>query len=193
MRRLIAGLLVMLLLLSGLSVQAQDSFADAEIITVLLMADGVFEPSLWQASASENLASTSATFQSRFDSGFSGLSYLNYVHFPTGYTLDSLDELFDDEWFDDTFAAWEGLRKINVCYAEDLTLHEFTLAFRDGNGNSTPYTMRYWVDPVNESRVRTWYITFPTAFADGSPNPESLDMLDEYSARMFPELPACPN
>jgi hypothetical protein len=173
-------------------VQAQDPFEQPEIITVLLMAENVFETGLWQASASENLVSTTATWQSRPESGFSGLSFLNYLHLDTGYTLDSLDELFDDDWFEETFAAWDDLRKTNVCYDDDTTLHEFTLAFVDANGNSTPYSLRYWVDPVNESRVRVWYISFATAFGDGSPNAEALDMLDSYSERMFPDLPDCP-
>lgn len=193
MRKVLMAVLA-LFMLTGLVVQAQDTpFEQAEIITVLLMGQNVFEPTLWQASASENLASTTATWQSRPESEFSGLSFLNYLHLDTGYTLDSLDELFDDDWFTETFAAWDDLRKTNVCYDDDTTLHEFTLAFTDANGNATPYTLRYWVDPVSESRVRVWYISFATAFSDGSPNAEALDMLDDYSARMFPDLPGCPN
>ena len=73
-----------------------------------------------------------------------------------------------------------------------MTLHEFTLSYRDSNDTVTPYVLRYWVDPMTENRVRTWYISFATASADGSPNPDALDLLDKYAARMYPDLPSCP-
>jgi hypothetical protein len=190
MRKLLVVILI-LLFLSALSVQAQDEVPQAEILTVLLDADGIFEPDLWLSSAAENLASTTATWQSRMESGFSGLSYMNYLHFDTGYSLDNLDALFDDDWFQQTFAGWEDLRKTNVCFDEDLTLHEFTLAFRDSNNSLTAYALRYWIEPVSETRVRAWYISFATVFADGTPNEEGLDLLDDYAERMYPDLPDC--
>jgi hypothetical protein len=191
MRKLLPLVLV-LLLLSANALWAQDEIEQAEILTVLLDADGVFEPEFWLASAAENLASTTVTWQSRAESGFSGLSYLSYLHFETGYSLDNLDALFDDDWFTQTFTGWEDLRKTNVCFDEDLTLHEFTLAFRDSSDNLTAYALRYWIEPVSETRVRAWYISFATSFADGTPNEEGLDLLDEYAERMYPDLPGCP-
>ena len=41
-----------------------------------------------------------------------------------------------------------------------MTLYEFTLAFRDAGDNVTGYSMRYWTDPLTETRVRTWYLAF---------------------------------
>ena len=191
MRKLFSVLLIVLCF-GAMTVHAQEeSPPQAEILTVLLMTDGVFEPDLWLASASENLSSTTVTWNSRADSGFSGLSYLSYLHFDTGYTLDGLDALFDDDWFGQTFAGWQDLHKTNVCYDGDLTLHEFTLSYKDGAGNVTPYALRYWIEPVNESRVRAWYVAFATAYADGSPNGDALDLLDEYATRMYPDLSSC--
>ncbi len=190
--------ITMLLILLGLSgvfatTAAQDGSPalEREIITVLRMGEGIFEPELWRASAAENLASTTATWQSTFESGYGGTSFLNYLHFSTGYSLDELDSFFDEDWFAETFINWEDARKTNVCFDDDLTLHEFTLVYRDNQDNLTEYALRYWVEPVSETRVRTWHVAFPSTLPDGSPSPEGQALLDDYAARMYPDLPGC--
>jgi hypothetical protein len=191
MRRIL--LIVALVAAFGVMATAQDEtpMPERELITVLKMGDGIFEPDLWLASGSENIASTTATWQATSSSGFSALSFLNYLHFDSGYTLDGLDEFFNDDWFARSFANWEDLQKTNVCYNGDLTLHEFTLAFRDPNDNVTHYGLRYWVEPVSETRVRAWHLAVATTYSDGTPNAEGQDLLDEYAARMYPDLPSC--
>lgn len=186
--------LLLIVLLGVLVVSAQDNadpFAEREIITVLKMADDVFEPDLWRASAAENTSSTTATWQSTLESGVSGLSFINYLHFDSGYTPERLDEIFNEQWFTDTFTNWEAVRKVNVCFSGDITLHEFTLAFREADGNLARYSLRYWVDPISETRVRAWHIAIATTYADGTPNPAGQTLLDDYSARIYPDLPGC--
>lgn len=170
---------------------AQEGFEERELVTVLNMGADVFEPDLWLASGSETITGTTVSWQSTFESGFSGLSFANYLHFDTGYTLDGLDTFFNDDWFAQTFVSWEEVEKTNVCFDDDLTLHEFTLAFRDTEDNLTYYALRYWVEPVSETRVMAWHIAFATTYSDGTPNTEGEAMLDEYSQRMYPDLPGC--
>ena len=184
-------LLVCLAAVGTVALAQDDEPEERELITVLKMGEGVFETGLWQASGSELLASTTATWQSTLESGFSALSFLNYIHFDTGYTLDGLDDFFNDAWFEQSFANWEEVRKTNVCFDDDITLHEFTLSYLDANGNLTDYAMRYWVDPLNETRVRTWHIAFATTFSDGTPNPEGQEQLDEYASRIYPDFASC--
>jgi hypothetical protein len=174
-------------------VQAQDeeAFAERELVTVLNMGADVFEPDLWLASGSETITNTTVSWQSTFESGFSALSFANYLHFDTGYTLDGLDTFFNDDWFEQTFISWEEVEKTNVCFDDDLTLHEFTLAYRDAEDRLTYYALRYWVEPISETRVMAWHIAFATTYADGTPNTEGQTQLDEYSARLYPELPGC--
>jgi hypothetical protein len=192
MRRII--LLLLIVFLVALVAQAQDTDAppaEREIITVLQMGDGVFENDLWRASAAETASSTTATWLPIPESGYGAISHIAYLHVDDGYTPTGLDELFNDQWFADTLANWEDVRKTNVCFDGDITLHEFSLAFRDANDNVTQYDLRYWVDPVSETRVRTWHIAFATTFSDGAPNPKSAAWLDDYARRMYPDLPAC--
>jgi hypothetical protein len=185
-------LLILLALFAlGAGTLAQE-FPEREIITVLDMGTDVFEPDLWLASAAETRTNTTATWQSTFESGFSALSYISYLHFDEGYTLDGLDDFFGNDWFEQTFVSWEDLRQTDLCFDDDVTLYEFTLAFRDANDNVTRYTMRYWTDPLTETRVRTWYIAFATTYSDGTSIPDALEQLDDYSARIYPDLSTCP-
>ncbi|HLV34024.1 MAG TPA: hypothetical protein VKY59_02870 [Spirillospora sp.] len=187
------AIIVLLIAAFGAAVMAQDAdeSVEREIITVLKMGDEVFEPEMWLASAGETTSYTTATFQPRREAGFSAVSFINYLHFDTGYTLDGLDDFFNDTWFEQAFAGWEELRKTNVCFNGDVTLHEFTLAYRESNGGLARYVMRYWVDPISETRVRAWHIAFATTFADGTTDARGRELLDEYSARMYPDFPAC--
>jgi len=193
MRKIILLLLIVTLVV--VAAQAQDSDKETavrEIIAVLKMGDGVFEHDLWRASAAENATSTTATWLPTPESGYGAVSFINYLHFDNGYTANELDVFFDEQWFADTFANWEDVRKTDVCFDGDVTLHEFDMAFRDANDDVTQYAVRYWVDPVSETRVRAWHIAFATTYTDGSPNPDSAARLDDYAARIYPDFPTCP-
>jgi len=191
MRNVLLILLALLGLTASTVAQDEPSFPEREIITVLNMGADVFEPDLWLANAAESASRTTATWQSTFEAEFSALSHIEYLHFDEGYTLDSLDDFFGNDWFEQTFVNWEELRQTNLCFDGDVSLYEFTLAFRDSNDNVTQYVMRYWTDPITESRVRTWYIAFATTYAEGGTIPDARGQFDDYSARMYPVLPAC--
>ena len=105
---------------------------------------------------------------------------------------EELDSFFSDTWFEQSFLNWEDVRKINVCFDGDVTLHEFDLAFRDAGDNVSRYGLRYWIEPVSETRVRAWHIAIATSYADGRPNPDGETLLDDYAARIYPDLPTCP-
>ena len=191
--RKILPLLVIVLLVAAVT-QAQDTetpAAEREIFTVLKLGDDIFEHDLWWASAAETAGRTSATWLPTAESGYGAVSHIQYLHFDDGYTSTQLDELFNDQWFAQTFLNWEEVRKTNVCFNGEVTLHEFSMAFRDANDNVTQYDLRYWIAPVSETRVRTWHLAFATTFADGSPNPDSAALLDEYAALISPDFTAC--
>ena len=192
MRNVVLILLALLVPMTGVLAQDEEAFPEREIITVLDLGSEVFEPDLWLASAAETSTSTTATWQSTFESGFSALSYINYLHFDGGYTLEGLEDFFNNDWFEQTFINWEDLRQTDLCFDDDVTLYEFTLAYRDSNDNVTNYTMRYWTEPLTETRVLTWYVAIATTYAQGGTIPDALEQLDDYSARMYPDLPGCP-
>ena len=186
----IIGIVLLSLLIVAPALAQEDQ---REIITVLEMGEGIFEHDLWQASAAESATSTTATWQTTFESGFSGLSYINYLHFEGGYSVDELDSFFGDSWFEQTFAHWEDVTKTGVCYDGDITLHEFTMSFRDASDNVSQYGVRYWVEPVSETRIRAWHVAIATTYADGRANPDGEALLHDYSARMYPDLSSCPD
>ncbi|MBZ0300981.1 MAG: hypothetical protein K8J31_14635 [Anaerolineae bacterium] len=191
MRKLLEIVLIVIALGSVVAVTAQEAFPERELVTVLKMGEQVFEPEIWLANGGETNTGTTASWQSTFESGFSGLSFLNYMHFDTGYTLDGLDTFFNDDWFKQTFVSWEDVRKTNVCFNGDVTLHEFSMSYRESSGNVARYVLRYWVDPISETRVRAWHVGFATTYSDGTNDPRGQELLDEYSARMYPDFASC--
>lgn len=145
-----------------------------EIYAALAYGEEVFEPDVWQASATEMELQTTAQWNAP---SLGALSFLNYLHFKDGITLDGMNAFFDKTWFDATFANYEGYRKTGVCYADEITLHKFTLGLRGSD-----YAMRYWTEMASPTRIAAIYIVVP------SNNPE---VMDQYAARLFPQLPDC--
>jgi len=176
LKKLIVVLVV--LLCSVALIHAQDDaeeFEEREIYTALAYGDDVFEPELWLASAAESEVTTTVTWNAV---AYGALSYLDYRHYDEGITADEITAQFDNTRFEATFANYASWRKVAVCYEGDLTLHEFELV----NGESQ-YNMRFWVEPAEDfTRVRAQFIVFPNSY---------LPELDEYSERLFPDLPAC--
>lgn len=153
---------------------APDMAQLREIYVALAYGEEVFEPGVWQASATEMELQTTAQWNAP---SLGALSFLNYLHFKDGITLDGMNEFFDKTWFDATFANYESYRKTGVCYADEVTLHKFTLGLRGSD-----YAMRYWTELVGPTRIAAIYIVVP------SNTPEAMD---QYAARLFPELPDC--
>jgi hypothetical protein len=158
---------------------AQDAATDEtapqrEIYTALGYGDGVFEPDIWYASASEEPSHTQATWRA---DGIGGLAYLDYIHFDEGVAFSQLDAVFNDGWFNATLSNYRVWRENTRCDLGSLRLIEFNL-----QTNSIKYAMRYWIEVVNDTRVLTMFVVFP---ADDESN------LDAYSEQLFPELPSC--
>jgi hypothetical protein len=171
------AVLLMVLCCGVVVINAQDDLflEEREIYTALSYGDEVFEPELWLASATESEVATTATWSSP---SLGAVSYLDYRHYDEGTTTEEIDALFDNTWFEAVFANYATWQKTAVCYDGDVTLHEFDLT----NGDIL-YNMRYWVEPVEDfTRVRAHFIVFPNSY---------LPELDEYSERLFPDLPAC--
>lgn len=179
-------LLIVLALLLGLAlaVGAQDVEDEEElpplreIYLALSFGDEVFEPDLWLASATEGDVRTTAVWNA---GQLSALSYLDLLHFDEGYTAEGIDAFFNDNWFAAAFANYETWERTAVCYFNDddldLTLHEFTMTT-----GGTEYTMRYWIDLFSETRVAAIFIVFPAT---------SSLTLDDYAARLYPDLSTC--
>jgi len=172
------GILLVVLSAFLLVVRAQDDIpefdTDREIYTALAYGDGVFEPDIWYASASEEPSRTKATWRA---DGIGGIAYLDYIHFDEGIVFSQLDAVFNAGWFNATLSNYRVWRENTRCDLGELRLIEFSL-----QTNNIRYDMRYWIEVVEENRVLTMFVVFPS---DDEFN------LDEYANRLFPELPSC--
>lgn len=172
-RKLLLALMV--IFGAALLTNAQDDKPPLrEIYKVLSYGDEVFEPELWFASATETLGMTTAQWEAR---SLSALSYVVYRHFDEGIRPEDVATYFDNAWFEAAFANYESFRKVGVCYNGDITLHKFNLRIYE-----TDFAMRYWVEPVSDTRVKAIFIVFPSADVNG---------LDDYAARLYPALSDC--
>lgn len=145
-----------------------------EIYKVLSYGDDVFEPDIWYASATETVGMTTAQWNA---ASMSALSYVVYRHFDEGIKPEDVGTYFDNTWFEAAFANYTSWRKVGVCYDGDITLHKFNLTL-----SGIDFAMRYWVEPVSDTRVKAMFIVFPSA---------NVTDLDEYAARLYPDLPDC--
>lgn len=153
--------------------QAQDT-PTREIYTALSYGDEVFEPESWLASATEQLGVTTAQWRADL---LNGLAYLSYLHFDTPVQPDQISLIFTDDWFKATFANYQSWSEVRNCQLENVTLREFSLV-----QNNEKFSMRYWIEPVNENRVLTMFLVFPSA---------STTLLDDYSKKLFPDAAVC--
>lgn len=151
-----------------------DFDTEREIYIALAYGDEVFEPGIWYASASEEPSRTRATWRA---DGMGGVAYLDYIHFDEGILFNQLDAVFNAGWFNATLSNYRVWRENTRCDLGELRLIEFSL-----QTNDIRYDMRYWIEVVEDDRVLTLFVVFPS---DDEAN------LDDYANRLFPELPSC--
>jgi hypothetical protein len=151
-----------------------QSTPEREIYTVLHYGDNVFAPDVWLASATEEAARTTATWTA---DSLSGLAYADYLHFDDGIQPDTMSTFFNDAWFEAVFTNYQGFRQMNRCTIHDITLYEFTTLVHDQK-----YMMRYWIEPVSDTRILALFLVFPT---------KDQTSLDEYAIKLFPTAVSC--
>jgi hypothetical protein len=175
-------LIVIVCLSLVLVVRAQDATptltsetpARREIYTALAYGD-VLESDLWIASANEDVARTTATFRS---DKLGAVAYVDYLHFDKGLKAEEVDAVFNDAWFKGTLANYDAWRRIVTCKLEgDVTLHEFNV-----EKSQNKYAMRYWIQPVSQTRTVAIFLVFPIS---------DTGNMDAYAQRLFPDASTC--
>ncbi|MCA0454480.1 MAG: hypothetical protein LCI00_10940 [Chloroflexi bacterium] len=172
---MVKRLIILVVLLTGalLVGRAQDT-AEREIYTVLSYGDGVFEPEQWLASAREENGRTTAEWR---DDDISGLAYLGYIHFDNPIQPDQIPLVFTEDWFNAVFANYQGIVETSNCQLDEVTLHEFNVLQA-----GVRFSVRYWIEHIDENRVLTLFLMFPSA------DPENMNT---YAERLFPDAPIC--
>jgi hypothetical protein len=174
------SLFIVILLLTASITLAQDSTPtpnpEREIFYVLDYADDLFEPELWRmASASEEAGDTYVTWRLReLDDT---LFFFVYFHFDGGATEAAIDDYFDDEGFEALLVNYTPYEKTSECRLGNLRLYEFV-----SERETVKRVMRYWVLRESDTRVMGVNAIVQTT---------QIALLNEYSARVFPDLPSC--
>lgn len=147
-----------------------------EVYDVFDYAEGIFEPELWRVAGMEELPTTTFTYW-RLREQEDVIVFFLYIHYDMGVTEEGINEYFSEEGFDVLLANYIPYTRSAECRVGDLRLYEFT-----SSSDNVKRLLRYWVDPVSDTRVMGVNAIAPTTH---------LRLLNDYSARLFPELPSC--
>jgi hypothetical protein len=174
-------LLTALIILAALPLlaAAQDTPEDLprhEVLFVLDYGAPVFEPDQWRMALAEETATyTSATWRYRLDEEF--LFFFLYLHFEGGANEEAVNTYFSGDSLEALLANYEPWRQTNTCEIGDITLYEFV-----SKTGAERRVLRYWVQTITPTRVLGVNAAVPEA---------SLDLLDEYARRLFPDAVSC--
>ncbi|HMV98043.1 MAG TPA: hypothetical protein PKE35_13800 [Anaerolineales bacterium] len=106
------------------------------------------------------------------------VAYLEARIKPCGYEEPDLNRDFSEATWSAIFANYESYESIAECKLDSgIRLYQFktyNLGFE--------YKINYWVESDTDNRIIVTMIVFPA---------ESQPLLDEYSIRLFPNLPNC--
>lgn len=147
----------------------EQDFAEA-----IQIGDGIFEPEIWDLKSGEHPALISVGW---FDNASEGIAHSQYLLYNCGYTQAEVDEFYNDAGMDVMLGGYKAHQLTDECERDGVTLREYDLDY-DGK----PFIMRFWIQAVNEKRVRDIHLAFS---ADDQP------MMDDYAARLFPNLASC--
>lgn len=108
----------------------------------------------------------------------SAVIYIEAVIFPCGYEEPDLNRYFSSENWAAIFQNYDEYAMLDDCRIESgLRLYLFR-----AKSQGFEYNIRYWALNDTNTRLLTTLITFPAGYeAD----------LDDYSIRIFPQLPNC--
>ena len=172
------ALLVVIVLVAGLGVVAYQrlqsggtcstTISAAEDMQKALFYKTAFEPATWQQDALDHGDSISARW---WDD--TGMGHLDYLRYNCGLTRANLDNYA----FNISLGGYESWERTAQCEKAGTVLHEFNVKY-----TGQDYRTRFWLKPVNDTRLAAFQLTFPaTRLAD----------MDTYAQRLFPDLATC--
>lgn len=134
----------------------------------------VFEADGWIVETGEQQAMVSVLWTSTESEA---LAHSQLLLYNCGYTDAQINQFYGNDGLAVMYGGYESWQQTASCEAGGITLREFDLVL-DGK----PFKSRMWVEPVSETRVRDLRIDFPA---------DDIAGLDDYSARLYPELITC--
>lgn len=148
---------------------------DADIDRALTYTKELFSGPEWERSYTVGGGRVSVTWANATDAA---IAYSEALIFPCSYEEPDLNNFFSGENWNVIFGNYESYQSVAECRTNDgLRLYQFS-AIEEGFN----YAINYWVENDTETRVMDMMIVFPA---------ESTELIDEYSANLFPELTSC--
>ncbi len=146
-----------------------------DIDRAVTFADDVFNESDWEQSQSVLEGTVAVTWQNIVQGA---VAYLEARVKPCGYEEPDLNKDFSDDNWKAIFANYESYESTAECRIDSgLRLYQFK-----AQNQGFEYRINYWVQNDTSTRVIVLMIVFPS---------ESQSLLDDYSIRLFPDLPNC--
>ncbi len=130
----------------------------------------------WEKSYTVEEGRVSVTW---FNNPQGAIIYLEARLFPCGYEEPDLNKYYSEENWQAVFQNYESYQMLDSCKTNTgLRLYEFT-----AQNQGFTYAVKYWVENDTETRIISTMMVFPL---------ESSLLMDEYSARLFPQYKTCP-
>lgn len=174
----LALLAIIVVLIVGVGVVAYQTTQGSGKCTTTIPADqdmqqavsygAAFEPATWQRDSLDHGDSISARW---WDS--TGMGHLDYLRYNCGLTRANLDNYA----FNISLGGYESWERTAQCEKDGLILHEFKVKY-----TGQDYRTRFWLDPVNDTRLAAFQLTFPAT---------RLNDMETYAQRLFPTLVSC--
>ncbi len=145
-----------------------------DIDRALTFTGSVFSSSEWKRSYTVMESRVAVSWMSE-----NALAYLEALIFPCGYEDANLDAYYSPENWAIIFSDYDSYQPAETCRSDSgLRLHQFS-----AQNSNVEYEIRYWAQNDSDERVLSLMLTFPV---------EERAQLEEYAARLFPNLPRCP-
>ena len=136
---------------------------------------GIFEPERWRLETGEHPGLISVGW---FEDEHEGLAHAQLLLYDCGYTSADLENFYGEQGMNIMLGGYNAHTQTAQCTDGELTLREYDVDY-DGR----PYRVRFWFEPVSDTRVRDMHLGFL---------PEDQALMDDYAARLYPQLPSCP-
>jgi hypothetical protein len=147
---------------------------EADFDQAVAIGEGVFEPERWELKTLEHQALISVGW---FEHDIEALAHVQLLLYNCGYTQAEVDNFYGEANMNVMLGGYLSHTLTAQCTHDGLTLREYDVDY-DGQ----PYKVRFWIEPLNETRVRDVHLGF---------FPEDIAEMEEYARRLYPDLPSC--
>lgn len=110
---------------------------------------------------------------------YSAVVFVDYILYNCGYTREEVEAHYTPEAFQtEILANYQDIQRVTACETGNTRLYVHTVQWKQ-----TDYLTHTWVMPDGAYRILQVVMVFPA---------DKRDVMNQYAAQLFPNLPACP-